>query len=340
VLALLAFLGVAGTALDVLVIFPSSSGPAGDGPREVEIPAGVGPKQLAALLAEAGAVDSPGRFALWLRLSGRLPEIRAGRFALEPGLSAAVIVDVLAGRGQAPGTRVTVPEGFTLAQTAAALERSGVCSAAEFLAAATDPALLAGLGIPGPSAEGFLFPDTYFLDPGTAAPSVVRRMHGNFARRYAALDPGDADPLRTVTLASIVQAEAVVADELPVIAGLYANRLDSPGFPSRLLNADPAVAYGCEPHVRPRAPSCEGFTGMLTRRQLDDPANPYNTYRRPGLPPGPICAPGSAALAATLRPAPVPYFYFVACGEERRHVFSATYEEHRRAVERCVRPGP
>jgi UPF0755 protein len=333
--ALLALLAAAGTALDVLVLFPAAPGPAGDVPREVQIPAGVGPRQLAALLVEAGALDSPGRFALWLRLSGRLPEVRAGRFSLAPGLGAAGIVDVLSGRGDAPGIRVTIPEGFTLSRTAQALEQSGVCPAAEFLAAATNAALLAELGIPGASAEGFLFPDTYFLGAGSGAEQIVRRMHGTFAARFAALEPGDADPLRVVTLASIAQAEAAMAGELPLIAGVYANRLDSPAFPSRLLNADPTVAYGCEPQVAPRAPSCEGFTGTLTRRQLDDPRNPYNTYRHPGLPPGPICAPGAAALEAALRPAVVPHFYFVACGREGRHEFSATYEEHRRAVERC-----
>jgi UPF0755 protein len=338
-LALLAVLAVAGTALDVLVVFPAARGPGGDVPREIEIPPGAGPKQLAALLAEAGAVNSPGRFALWLRLSGRLPEIRAGRFSLEPGLNAARIVDTLAGRGGAPGTRVTIPEGFTLSRIAETLERAGVCPSAEFLSAAMDSGLLDELGIPGASAEGFLFPDTYFLDPGAAAADVIRRMHGDFARRFSALAPGDADPGRTVTLASIVQLEAAVAEELPVIAGVYANRLESPAFPSRLLNADPTVAYGCESWISPRAPSCEGFTGVLSRRQLDDAANPYNTYRHPGLPPGPISAPGSAALEAALRPARVPYFYFVACGGEGRHAFSVTYEEHRRAVERCSDPG-
>jgi len=253
VLALLAVLALGGTALDVLVLFPSSPGPAGDAPREVEIPPGVGPRQLSALLAEAGAVDSPGRFALWLRLSGRLPEVRAGRFALTPGLSAGGIVDALAGRGEAFGIRLTIPEGFTLSRIAETLERSGICPASQFLSAATDQGLLAGFGIPGTSAEGFLFPDTYFLEPGTAAAEVVRRMHGNFAQRYAALEPGTADLLRIVTLASIAQAEAVVADELPLIVGVYANRLDNPAFPSRLLNADPAVAYGCEPHLKVRA---------------------------------------------------------------------------------------
>jgi len=335
VFPLLALLAAGGTALDMLVFYPSRPGPEGGPPREVLVPPGAGPRQLTRLLTEAGAVDSPGRFALWLRLSGRLPEVRAGLFSLEPGLTPAEVIDTLAGRGRAPGVRATIPEGHTLPRIGATLERAGLCTASDFLAAATDPDLLAELGIPGDSAEGFLFPDTYFFDQRASAEGIVRRMHGNFARRFAALDPGDANLRRAVILASIVEAEAVAADEMPVIAGVYANRLDSPDFPTRLMGADPTVAYGCEPHIEPRAPSCEGFSGKLTRRQLDDQANPYNTYRRAGLPPGPICSPGAAALAAALRPAAVPYFYFVACGDDGRHEFSVDYDAHRRAIKRC-----
>jgi UPF0755 protein len=136
----------------------------------------------------------------------------------------------------------------------------------------------------------------------------------------------------TVILASIVQAEAQVVDEMEIIAGVYHNRLTRDEFPSRLLQADPTVGYGCQPFVKPRAPSCLRFRGTLTHSQIGDPKNPYNTYQHPGLPPGPICAPGLDALKAALRPANVPYFYFVA-HKKGRHLFSTTLKEHRRAVD-------
>ena len=112
---------------------------------------------------------------------------------------------------------------------------------------------------------------------------------------------------------------------------MYHNRLNDPSFPSRLLQADPTVAYGCEPGVVPRAPSCSGFIGKLTRKHLEDPKNPYNTYRHAGLPPGPICAPGINALKAALHPKDVPYLYFVA-RKDGRHRFSKTLLEHNEAV--------
>jgi UPF0755 protein len=120
---------------------------------------------------------------------------------------------------------------------------------------------------------------------------------------------------------------------MPAVAGVFANRLARSDFPSRLLQADPTVAYGCEALQGPVSAACARFAGRLTRAQLDDADNPYNTYRHPGLPPGPICNPGLDALRAALRPAAVPYLYFVASARGR-HVFSSTLEEHERAVAR------
>jgi len=327
-------LGAGGTALELLVRFPAEAGPGNGDHREVVIPPGVGPNRLSEILVAGGLIDSPGRFRLWLRLVGGLPQVKAGSFVLADDMSPEEILDALAGRTADRGVRVTIPEGYTLNQMGEALEGVGLLSWESFLAAATSERLLAELGIPRRTAEGYLFPDTYFFDRAATGEQVVRRLHRTFRERVAALDPPAGDALHgAVVLASIVQAEARIVDEMPEIAGVYRNRLERPGFPSRLLQADPTVAYGCEPGVVPRAPSCEGFTGTLTRRQLDDRANPFNTYRHPGLPPGPICAPGSDALAAAFRPARTPHFYFVA-GTDGRHVFSTTLEEHQRAVAR------
>ena len=324
-------------AAEILWRFPSAPGPATGGDVTVEIPRGVGPRQLAELLADAGVVGSPERFALWLRATRRLPLVKSGRFSLRGGMTPHEILEVIASSDEGRGLRVTVPEGFDLGRIADALAAARVATSAEVLAAARDPALLGELGIPASSAEGFLYPDTYFLAAEDGAASAVRKMHARFEEKLAALGPPAAADLKcVVTLASIVQAETGDADEMPVIAGVYRNRLRRPDFPSRLLQADPTVAYGCAPFLAPRAPSCAGFRGALARRQLDDPENPYNTYQHPGLPPGPICAPGAAALAAALRPADVPYLYFVGSGDGR-HVFTRTYAEHLRAIARLRR---
>jgi UPF0755 protein len=334
---LLAALAAAGTALDLLVIYPSFAGPGDGETRLVEVPRGVGPERLTELLREEGLIDSPGRFRLWLRLGGRMPEVRAGRFELRDDSSPERILEVLSGRGIERGARVTVPEGRCIAQIASALEEAAVTSAADFLSAASDERLLRELNIPNPTAEGYLFPDTYFFDRDAKAAAAVRRMHAEFERRWSDLGSSSRrDRNQVVTLASIVQAEARVAAEMPTIAGVYHNRLTSPEFSSRLLNADPTVAYGCDPIVEPRAPSCAGFDGELTRAQLSDEANRYNTYVHPGLPPGPICNPGLAALRAALEPAEVPYFYFVAGGPNGRHLFAVTLAEHRRNVKRYL----
>lgn len=332
---LVAALALAGAlaGFELLVRFPSAPGPGGGVRIDVDIPKGVGPRRLAGILGSAGLTSSPLRFSLWLRASRKMPQLRAGRFALRDDMSPREILATLADEAGGRGIRVTIPEGFDLGRVAAALDAAGVAGAERFLRAARDPSLLAGLGIPGPSAEGFLFPDTYFFEAGGDAAAALRRMHAEFERRFLALSPpGSADRLGTVTLASIVQAEAKVADEMPIIAAVYRNRLERPDFPSRLLQADPTVAYGCAPFLAPAAPSCARFRGTLGREQLDDPANPYNTYRRPGLPPGPIGAPGEAALRAALRPADAPFLYFVA-GPDGRHRFSRTLEEHQEAVE-------
>ena len=320
-------------AYELLVRFPSAPGPGRGAAVSVDVPRGVGPRQLAGILARAGVTASPIRFALWLRATREMPKVRAGRFALRDDMAPREILEIVARSDEGRGLRVTIPEGFDLGRTADAIAAAGISTREALLEAARDPALLRELGIPGPSAEGFLFPDTYFFFPGTTAKDALRRMHATFEAKLAALAPAPGtDLLATVTLASIAQAEAKVADELPTIAGVYRNRLARPDFPSHLLQADPTVAYSCAPFLAPKAPSCAGFAGALGRRQLDDPENPYNTYARAGLPPGPICAPGAAALAAALHPAAVPYLYFVA-GPNGRHRFSATLEEHEKAVE-------
>ncbi len=325
-------IGLAATVIDLLVLFPSRPGPGEGAPRQVEVPGGVGPKGLAKVLFDAGIISSPGRFALWLRAIGKLSDVKAGTFVITDSATPVDVLEALSGRGIERGVKVTVPEGFTLTQIGATLENAGLVDKKAFIKAATDSSTTSTFGIPGPTAEGYLFPDTYFFEESRDAEYFLKTMHDTFKDRLVSAGFSKSHDLkRMVTLASIVQAEARVADEMPVIAGVYTNRLTAKKFPSRLLQADPTVSYGCESFVKPRAKSCTTFKGVLARRQLDDSENPYNTYRHQGLPPGPICAPGLEALKAAKAPANVPYLFFVV-KTGGRHAFSKTLKEHQQAV--------
>src|SRR5438067_5403829 len=197
---------------------------------------------------------------------------------------------------------------------------SDVCSSD--LHVAHDPAFLRGLGIPGPSVEGYLFPDTFQLVRGMTPEEILTRM---VQRLRAKLTPDTLARSRgrgldlhgLLTLASIIEREAVARDEMRLISAVFWNRLtlDTP------LQADPTVQYALDKERR-----------ALTRTDLLVD-HPFNTYRHPGLPPGPIASPGLQAIAAALDPAPVKYLYFVAM-DDRRHYFSTTIEQHNAAVAR------
>ncbi|MBI3635546.1 MAG: endolytic transglycosylase MltG, partial [Candidatus Rokubacteria bacterium] len=214
------------------------------------------------------------------------------------------------------------PEGATVAELARAIEVARLDDAEDVVRTAADPALLAALGITGRSLEGYLFPDTYQFVRGMTAAQMLTRM---VQRMQTKLTPEMRERARErglsvhelLTLASIIEREAVVRDELRLVSAVFWNRLRL----GMLLQADPTVQYAVGKERR-----------ALTRADLlvDDP---YNTYRRTGLPPGPIASPGLAAIAAALDPAAVKYLYFVAVDEQRHH-FSTTVEEHNAYVAR------
>lgn len=305
--------------------------------REITVEQGIGPKALARTLHRAEFIDNESLFTLWLRLSDSFSSVKAGRFQMRDNLSPSKIIRELSSKGLDRGTKVTIPEGFNLRQIGEALESAKISSSVEFLKAANHLPLLKTLGIPGDRAEGYLFPDTYFFSAPSTPEDILKKMYENFLERIESIEIKEASRLAPlVTLASIVQAEARLVEEMPVIAGVYANRLKGDGFPSRLLQADPTVSYGCESFIRHRAPSCKNFNGTITRSMLDDDGNRFNTYRHPGLPPGPICSPGLSAIRAAAHPARVPYFYFVV-ESGGKHAFSSTLEEHVQAVHRYRR---
>jgi len=314
----------------------------------IDIPYGAGPATVSRLLADSGLITNQWKFEIWLRIRGYPSKLHAGRHLFSDNASPEELAEILSRPGHGPQVRVTIPEGSTMFDVAGILDEAGVADSGEFTALCRDRKMLDRLGISGTSVEGFLFPDTYRFEPDTEATDVIKRLVDTFGEKYSMLSgryPARVEKLEkvfgnaqraAVTMASLVEAEAAVDAERPLVAQVFYNRLFSDSFPSRLLQSDPSVVYGCIVDTGGLVPSCREFTDRLTRRQLDDFSNPYNTYRRAGLPPGPICNPGAASLRAALDPGEGELLYFVA-KNDGTHVFSKTLPEHNRAVARYQR---
>jgi UPF0755 protein len=276
---------------------------------------------IAAALEERGFIRSALAFKLLARIEGEGASLQAGSYRIEPSMGAREILRLFVSGRQAM-TRVTVPEGFTLSQIARLLQELGVTGYDDFLAAARSRPLLAELGIPGDSSEGYLFPDTYFFSSDFPADKVVRAMAGAFFKRLAAmpetasLSPGELR--ERIILASIVEREYKDAEEAPLMASVFYNRVKI----GMALQSCATVVYVIT--ERQGKPHPE----VILDRDLKI-ADPYNTYAQRGLPPGPISNPGMTALDAAFRPAKTPYLYFrLTDAAAGRHHFSETLEEH------------
>lgn len=326
----------------LFVVYPSSRGPGEGRPVELVADRGPTPQALGAQLGAAGVISSPRLFALWVRLSGGTSSVVEGKHLLTDDASPRELMARLERRASAGTARVTFPEGWNRFDMARRLQDRHVVALRDFLDATTDAPLLREIGIEGDSAEGFLFPATYDLPLDSDPRDVVRRMKREFDRRWDAISRTRGASLNdvmmsaglgirdVVTLASMIEKEAVADDERPIIASVFLNRLRDPAFRPKRLECDPTAAYGCL--VAPdKAPTCIDFTGKATAPIEHDAANPYSTYTHEGLPPGPIANPGSRSLEAAMAPAATHYFFFVARGEGR-HAFSETYEAHLSAI--------
>lgn len=337
--SLAALIVIAVAALAWLVVAYPARTPAHGQPRTValQLENNGTLDMLASELHRHALIDQPRIFALYARVMGAHKRLRSGRVLVTSQMTIRQLLQRTAtGYGATP-IRITIPEGYTRFDVAARLAEWNICNADDFLQA-TGPQTTTG--------EGYLFPDTYWLNDEQPASQVVRKLADNaqrrmqrlFAEEAAALEALQRDldfgPREVVILASIVEKEAHVQSEQPVIAGVFLNRLRDPHFRPKRLQADPTVAYGCI--VQPELESCQSFDGKrVTRAMILDPLNVYNTYRIEGLPPGPIANPGLAALRAVLHPAQHGYFYFVARGDGR-HTFSANLGDHNQAVHRTV----
>jgi UPF0755 protein len=305
----------------VFLNFPAGSG---ENKKIIDVKEGFTLKKIARELERMRIISSEELFVVYAKLQGSEGEIKAGPYLFDDGMTPPVILRKLLA-GEVFVRRFAVPEGYSMYQIAELLERRGIMGRDEFLEQCTNRSLIEELGINAASVEGYLYPCTYDINPDTTADGLVRDMISQFRKHYfqqfeARAKALGMSPREVLTLASMVEKEAMEPCERPLIASVFLNRLRR-GMP---LQSDPTAVY-----------KVRAFAGRVSRKDimLD---SPYNTYRIKGLPPGPIGNPGPDAIEAVLNPARTNYLYFVA-RMDGTHFFSATLEEHNRAVEKYLK---
>lgn len=301
------------------IFFVSDSSRNFNPPAVVIIQHGTSLKEISLILARSGVIDHPRAFVLLSKIRGLDKKIRAGRFRFPHALSTWRALDALI-RGGWFDIPVTIPEGFTIYHIAGTLSRTLGMDSSSFTAACADTKIINALGIPGKTAEGFLFPETYYMPPKISPDSAISIMFSEFKRRWKREYQERADSMgmsmyEIVTLASIIESEAHIKEEQPIISSVYHNRLHR----GMLLQADPTAMYGLKK-----------FDIPPTLTDLQDTSQ-YNTYRWLGLPIGPICNPGEDAIKSALYPAKTDFLYFVSRGNGT-HIFSQTLEQHNAAI--------
>ena len=284
----------------------------------LSIDRGTGAVAIGRELAQAGVVRYAWQFWAERALRGS-QKLQAGEYRFSAPESVGRVFDRMA-RGDVYYFEFTVPEGSNMFDIAQSLEQAGIMRAEDFLAAASNPALIRDLAPSAPSLEGYLFPSTYRLTHSITPAQLCREMTGQFRKVWRKLAAGKpADVNRTVTLASMIEKETGVALERPLIAGVFFNRLEK----GMKLDCDPTTIYAAVLENR--------FRNVIHKSDLES-RNPYNTYQHAGLPPGPISNPGADAIEAALAPAPTDYLYFVAKADGTGHNFSTTLADHTRAT--------
>ena len=294
----------------------------------LHVPTGSSLQEISDLLVEKGVIKSGFSFQLMTKLRGLGKGLRAGDYVISPGTSPWEVISLLT-TGQGELVRFTVPEGLTDKQV---IERINSAlkhlNSEKLLRLARSDSLSGELGLSSPSLMGYMFPDTYFVPPTINEAEVLRLMAERFIQVYAELvrdkKPQNSLPRHeSVILASIIEKEAILDRERPMISAVFLNRIEL----GRPLESCATVLFVLGKHK-----------SRLLYRDLEV-NSPYNTYRHRGLPPGPICNPGRASLAAALYPSDTNYLYFVAKGDGS-HVFSRSLNDHVRAKRRFQRSGP
>lgn len=311
--------------------------PVSDDPSSVPFTVAVGESaiSISQKLLEQDLITDADVFRLFLRYNGLDSSLEAGDYELRRNMTMREIAETLQ-KANFEEVAITIPEGWRAEQIAEMLTQQNIMDGAAFLAVVRQ-----GTGVnhplladrpPGTSYEGYLFPDTYRLPVKATPEDLIQRMLDNMAGKILADAPALAAAqghsfFEILTVASIVEREAIITEERPTIASVYLNRLTQGMY----LQADPTVQY---------AMGFQTDTGMwwktpVTLEEYSQVNSPYNTYMNPGLPPGPICNPGASAINATLQPAKTNYLFFMGCGGEGAHLFAETYEAHEVNVAAC-----
>lgn len=288
-------------------------------PVEVRVEQGEPFSTVAWKLRDGSVISNARLLSLWARLWGLDKKIHWGIYRFGPSLSPREILDRMV-LGKGLFRRVTIPEGLTVRAIADLMEKAGIANKERFLKEARSPELLSVAGLEDKGIEGYLFPETYYFTPFATERDILVAITQRFQQVFKPKMEEQGKKIglnlhEVVILASLIEKEAAVEAERPLVSAVFHNRLRDK-IP---LQSDPTVIYGLK-----------RFSGSLLRKDLQSPS-PYNTYRIRGLPPGPICNPGLSSLMAALYPAPVPYLYFVS-KNDGSHFFSVRLEEHNRAV--------
>ncbi|HTV02494.1 MAG TPA: endolytic transglycosylase MltG [Luteitalea sp.] len=294
------------------------------GEQFVEIPPGESTAGIGRRLVAAGVIADEWTFRLAVRWHGAGRSLKAGEYRFAEALPPAAVIDRLA-KGDVYLVPLTIPEGLTAEEMAKLFEQAGFGSAREFVAAARDAAAIKDVDGEADTLEGYLFPDTYHLPRKTDAAAMVARMVRRFETVFdegmrARAKASGLTVRQLMSLAALVEKETARGDERPLVAAVYHNRIRV-GMP---MQADPTVIYAMKRAGR--------WNGNITKADLQFDS-PYNTYRYPGLPPGPIASPGKAAIEAAITPAKVDYLYFVS-RNDGTHAFASNLPDHNRNVQR------
>ncbi len=278
-------------------------------------------KAIADHLKAENIISSGIYFAVYAKFKKSGKKLQAGEYLLSASKSPEEILDMFI-KGKVKLYRITLPEGLSIREMAALIEKENLCDREKFMALCHTPALIKKLGIQANSLEGYLFPDTYFFSKQNTCEDIITAMAGRFKSVFKEEWQVRAKELgfsvhEILTLASIIEKETGNAAERPMISSVFHNRLKK----NMRLESDPTVIYGIE-----------GFDGNIKKIHLQT-VTAYNTYQIPGLPPGPIANPGALSLYAALYPAKTPYLFFVS-KKDTTHLFSESFEEHNKAVKK------
>ncbi|HEX6086142.1 MAG TPA: endolytic transglycosylase MltG [Thermoanaerobaculia bacterium] len=293
--------------------------------KRVEIRRGLRTSAILQQLQKEGVLRDEWIPLVYMKLLRSRDSLKAGVYQFDKPLSPVDVIDKLV-RGDVILASITIREGLDRFAIGKLFSAEGFGTEEEWKKITGEADLVRDIAPDAESLEGYLFPDTYKFDPGTPVTTIVGAMVANFRRHWGneiALITTGLDAHQTVTLASIVETEAQLPQERPIVASVYVNRVRK----RMLLGADPTVIYAMK--------LAGTWNGNIRKTDLQT-ASPYNTYKTPGLPPGPIANPGLASLRAAAAPATTPYLYFVA-RNDGSHVFATTITEHNANVERWQR---